>query len=107
MDQARKQAQTDAYNALSADHRAKVQSIVSQMESGTLSPERATVQIEDLLTPEESKAVSARAAQFHSTMRSIMESMPTPSPRPEDAARFLLMVSGKPGMPPPLPPPPP
>ena len=106
MDAARKQARTDALSALTPEHRAKVESIVSRLDSGALSPERATVQIEDLLTPEESKALAQREQQFHEKMRSIMESMPPPRPRSEDAARYLMMISGKfPEQLPPLPPP--
>jgi hypothetical protein len=69
MDQARSDAKTASYNALSADHRTKVQAIVDQFDAGTISDLRdAASQIDAVLTPDETKAVLAQ----RQTMRDAM-----------------------------------
>lgn len=99
---ARTQAQTAALSDLSADHRVKVQAILTQVQDGTLDPRAAGAQIDALLTPGEAKAVLAEASKLHASMQKAMAGMPPP-PHPmnrkPDAGRFLIMIS-RPPMPP-------
>lgn len=70
MMQARGDAKTASYNALSADHRAKVQAIVDKFNDGTIAdPRDAATQIDAVLTPDESKAALAQRDALHAAMR--------------------------------------
>ncbi len=93
MEQLRTQAQTNAMNALSADHRAKVQAIVAQVEGGSLSREDATKQIDALLTPDESRAVLAQGQKMHEAMQAVFTHSPRPNHRTPDAGMLLLMLN--------------
>jgi hypothetical protein len=86
MDQARNTAKTEAMNALSADHRAKVQAIVSQVQSGTLSRQDGSSQIDALLSPQESQAVLAAGQKMRNTMRSAFEANHPNEPAPNGSA---------------------
>jgi hypothetical protein len=97
MAKARNDAKTAALAALSADHRAKVQAIVDQFNSGTsvdvVAPPKA---IDAILTSSEAKAVLAQEA----TMRASMPARTgTGGPggygsrkRTPDAGRFLFQA---------------
>jgi hypothetical protein len=110
MDALRSQAKTDAYAALSADHRARVDAIVAQVAAGTLDPRDAGKQIDALLAPDETTAVVAVAEQSRKAMRATFGDMrggPPPGGPPPgapeagpprghhapSAGRFLIMVS--------------
>ncbi len=68
LEQARNTSKTEAMNALSADHRAKVQAILSQLENGSLSRKDAQTKIDNLLTPQESQAVLAAGQKMADAM---------------------------------------
>jgi hypothetical protein len=73
MEQARSDAKTASYNALSADHRAKVQAIVDQFDAGTLTdPRAAASRIDAVLTPDETTAVLAQRQALRSAMEQSM-----------------------------------
>ena len=96
MQAARDSAKTAAYNDLSAANRAKVQSIVDQVNNGQLTDLRAAAQqIDAALTPAETKAVLAERDKLMQTMRANMP------PRPDGA-----MGGPNPSAPPPNAPPP-
>ena len=70
MEAARGDAKTASFNALSADHRAKVQAIVDKFNSGaTADPREAASQIDAVLTPDEVKAVLAQRQTLRDAMR--------------------------------------
>ena len=70
MEQARGDAKTASYNALSADHRSKVQAVVDKFDAGTLAdPRDAATQIDAILTPDETKAVLAQRQSMRDAMR--------------------------------------
>ena len=70
MEQARGDAKTASYNALSADHRTKVQAVVDKFNGGTIAdPRDAASQIDAILTPDEAKAVLARRQAMRDAMR--------------------------------------
>ena len=114
LEQARSNAKTKAMNALSADHHAKVQAIVSQVESGGLSRRDAGTQIDGFLTPQESQAVLAAGKKMRDAMRAAFEanrpsdgSIPNGGPpsgggrpgsgrRTPDAGMTLIMLNGPP-----------
>jgi hypothetical protein len=101
-------AKTGALAALSADHRTRVQSIVGQVNAGTLDRRAASQQIDELLTPNEKTAISALSQKSRDEMRSLRESSgmtggpPAGAPqggpprggthRTPDPGRFLVMV---------------
>jgi hypothetical protein len=88
MQQARDNAKTAALNDLSAANRAKVQSIIDQINNGQQTDLKAAVQqIDAALTPAESKAVLAERDKMTQTMRANMP------PRPDGAG-----PAGGPGM---------
>ena len=105
-------AKTTSFNALSADHRTKVQAIITQFNSGSLSIADAVTQIDAVLTPDESKAVIAAGQTMRDGMRKMYQDAnggATPPPRegpppgggqgqrrPPDAGRFLLQVAASP-----------
>ena len=78
MQGARDAAKTAAFNDLSAANRAKVQSVIDQINAGQLTDLRAAAQqIDAALTPAEAKAVLAERDKM---MQSIRANMP---PRPD------------------------
>jgi hypothetical protein len=81
MQAARDAAKTAAFNDLSAVNRAKVQSIIDQINAGQLTDLRAAAQqIDAALTPAEAKAVLAERDKM---MQSLRANMP---PRPDGPA---------------------
>jgi len=112
MQQARDAAKTAALNDLSADHRARVQSIVDAVNNGTQTDLRAAAtQIDAVLSPDEAKAVLAERTKMMQTMRANMpqggpngagpgpgrgpdgQGNPNGMRRANDAGRFLLQLS--------------
>lgn len=115
MQQARDAAKTAALNDLSADHRARVQSIVDAVNNGTQTDLRAAAtQIDAVLSPDEAKAVLAERTKMMETMRANMpqrgpngagpgpggpgrgpdgQGNPNGMRRANDAGRFLLQLS--------------
>jgi len=80
MQAARDTAKTAALNDLSAANRAKVQSIIDQVNNGQQTDLKAAVQqIDAVLTPGETKAVLAERDKLNATMRANMP------PRPDGA----------------------
>ena len=71
-------ARTNAFNALSADHRAKVQSIVDQVNAGTLDRRDAATQIDAILSPDEKTAVLAEGKKMREAMRTYFAQNPPP-----------------------------
>jgi Spy/CpxP family protein refolding chaperone len=69
MEAMRAQAKTDAYAALSPDHRTRVQAIVAQVVAGSLDPRAATQQIDALLTPDEQRAIGSVEQKQREQMR--------------------------------------
>ncbi len=105
MQQARDSAKTAAFNDLSADHRAKVQSVVDAVNNGTQTDLRAAAtQIDGILSAGESKAVLGERDKMMQTMRANMpnggpgrgpdgQGNPNGMHRANDAGRFLLQLS--------------
>ena len=96
MEQARAQAKTAAFNDLSADHRAKVQAILAQVQSGSLEPQDAASQIDAVLSPSESQAVLGEAQKMRDAMQKAFGNDGPPRGmmnRKPDAGRVLLMLS--------------
>ena len=106
-------AKTSSFNALSADHRTKVQAIVTQFNSGSVSIADAVTQIDAVLTPDESKAVIAAGQTMRDGMRKMYEDANGGSPPPgrqgrppgagggqgrrrPDAGRILLQLAASP-----------
>lgn len=105
-------AKTTSFNALSADHRTKVQAIITQFNSGSVLIADAVTQIDAVLTPDEAKAVIAAGQTLRDGMRKMYEDAnggATPPPRqgpppgsgqgqrrPPDAGRILLQVAASP-----------
>jgi hypothetical protein len=88
MQQARDNAKTAALADLSAANRAKVQSIIDQINNGQQTDLKAAVQqIDAALTPAETKAVLGERDKLNATMRANMP------PRPDGAG-----PAGGPGM---------
>lgn len=111
--QVRADAKTASYNALSADHRTKVQAVITQFDSGSLSMADAVTQIDAILTPDESKAVIDQGQKMRDAMRKVFESGNGGSPPPggmqgrppgggqgqrraPDAGRILLQLGASP-----------
>jgi type II secretory pathway pseudopilin PulG len=69
MQQARDDAKTASLAALSADHRAKVQTVVDGFNAGTLDIPTASGKIDAILTPAESTAVLAQSQKLRDAMR--------------------------------------
>jgi len=106
MQKARDDAKTAAFNDLSAADRAKVQSVIDQLNNGQLTDLRAAAQqIDAALTPAEQKAVLGERDKMMQTMRANMPAGAPGGPPPEgrggerrgamrnDAGFFLLQVS--------------
>lgn len=104
-------AKTTSFNALSADHRTKVQAIITQFNNGSLAIRDAVTQIDALLTPDETKAVLAAGQTMRDGMRQIFEAANGGSPPPQrqgpppgaggqrrapDAGRLLLQLGASP-----------
>ncbi|HET9393491.1 MAG TPA: hypothetical protein VFO29_08265 [Candidatus Rubrimentiphilum sp.] len=105
----RADTKTASFNALSADHQTKVQAVITQFDSGSVSMPDAITQIDAILTPDESKAVIAQSQQMRDAMRKIFESANGGSPpsgppgggqgqprRAPDAGRILLQLGASP-----------
>jgi hypothetical protein len=90
------QAKSDAYGALTPDHRAKVQAIVGQVTAGKLAPRDAETQIDALLSPGERTSVGNVAESVHQKMRAAFGNGPAGGPPPPPPAG-----PGGPGGPPP------
>ncbi len=69
-------AKTNAFNALSADHRAKVQNIINQVNAGTLDRRSAAQQIDAVLSPTESQAVLNEGQKMRTAMRTYIQQHP-------------------------------
>ncbi len=98
MEQLRTQYKTAVLNGLSADHRAKVQAILAQVQSGSLDPRDASGQIDAILSPAETQAVLGEAQKLHEAMQKAMEQAQAQHHRgmgghKPDAGRFLMMLS--------------
>lgn len=98
MEQLRTQYKTAVLNDLSADHRAKVQAILAQVQSGSLDPRDASGQIDGILSPAETQAVLGEAQKLHDAMRKAMAQAQAQHHRgmaghKPDAGRFLMMLS--------------
>jgi hypothetical protein len=107
----RDSAKTTSFNALSADHRTKVQAIITSFNSGSVSIADAVTQIDAVLTPSESAAVLAAGQTMREAMRKMMEDANGGSPPPgrqgpppgsggqrraPDAGRLLLQLAASP-----------
>jgi len=105
-------AKTTSFNALSADHRTKVQAIITNFNSGSVSIADAVTQIDAILTPDESKAVLAAGQTMRDAMRKMRDAANGGSPPPDrqgpppgagqsqrrapDAGRILLQLGASP-----------
>jgi len=106
-------AKTNSFNALSADHRTKVQAIVTQFDTGSLAMADAVTQIDAVLTPTESAAVIAQGQAFRDARRKAFTDANGGSPPPSregrrpgaggqgqrrtpDAGRILLQLGASP-----------
>jgi hypothetical protein len=99
----RAQYKTAAFNDLSADHRAKVQALIDQVQSGSLDPRDASTQIDAVLSPAETQAVLAEAQKMRDAMHQAFSPPGGSTDQPPhrdgmmnrkpDAGRFLLMLS--------------
>lgn len=111
--QVRADAKTASFNALSADHQAKVQAIITQFNNGSVAMADATTQIDAILTADESKAVLDQSQKMRDAMRKVFAGANTGSPppggmqgraggagqgqrRPPDAGRILLQLGASP-----------
>ena len=71
-------AKTNAFNALSADHRAKVQAIIDQVNAGTLDRRDAGTQIDAILSPNEKTAILAEGKKMRDAMHQFFAQNPPP-----------------------------
>jgi len=105
--QARADAKAASLNALSTDHRAKVQAIVDSFNSGSsLDLKTPSKAIDAVLTPAEAQAVLAQATKMRAAMRAAYANNPngttgrgggsTSRKRTPDAGRFLLTTLASP-----------
>ncbi len=94
-EQARSQAQTATMSDLSPEHRAKVQAILAQVQSGSLDRRAASSQIDSLLSPAESQAVLGEAQKMRDAMRKAAANAQQTDHmnRKPDAGRVLLMLN--------------
>jgi hypothetical protein len=104
---ARDDAKTASLNALSADHQAKVQTIVTAFDNGTVDIATAATQIDSVLTPDEATAVLAQQQTMRDAMRAAiagsgrtggrgMRGGGSGHARKPDAGQFLLSVAADP-----------
>ena len=115
MQQIRSTAKTAAFNALSADHRARVQAIIDQVNGGSLDRRSAAQQIDAVLTPSETQAVLAQQAKMREEMHAVFAQSGQGGPGPggpgagghgpeggqhrqPDAGRTLVMLGSNRGM---------
>lgn len=110
MQQARDAAKAASLNALSSDHQAKVQTIVTAFDDGTLDIATAGAQIDAVLTPDEATAVLAQQQTMRDAMRAAfagnggsgrmggrgMRGNGNGQARKPDAGQFLLSVAADP-----------
>ena len=107
-------AKTNSFNALSADHRTKVQAIITQFDNGSVAIADAVTQIDAILTPDEAAAVIAQGQAMRDAVRKALAdanggaSPPPPGQgrppgaggggqrRPPDAGRILLQLAASP-----------
>jgi hypothetical protein len=81
LDQARAGARTQAMNALSADHQAKVGAIVSRVKAGQLTDLHAVVQqIDAILSPKEAQAVLTARDKLMADLRNAAPPADGPGP---------------------------
>lgn len=73
MEQLRATTKTNAFNALSQDHRNKINAIISQVNAGTLDRRDAVTQIDAILSPSEAQAVLAENKKMRDSMRTIFQ----------------------------------
>ncbi|HET7814674.1 MAG TPA: hypothetical protein VFL13_09915 [Candidatus Baltobacteraceae bacterium] len=73
MEQLRTTSKTNAFNALSQDHRNRINAIISQFNAGTLDRRDAVTQIDAILSPSESQAVLAEGKKMRESMRAIFQ----------------------------------
>ncbi len=73
MEQIRSSARTAAFNDLSSDHRARVQAIINQVNSGSLDRQAAAQQIDEVLSPSESQAILAQGSKMRDAMRTMYQ----------------------------------
>lgn len=107
MQQARTDAKTASWSALSADHQAKVQAAVDGFNNGTLDIPTASQQIDAILTPAESAAVLAQSQKLRDAMKAAFAAngggqggpgqggsgRGGMGARTQDAGRFLLSLA--------------
>ena len=101
MDQLHATAKTNAYNALTPDHRTQVQAIVAQVAAGTIGPRDASTKIDALLTPDEQKAVSAVEQKTFDDLHSAMAASGMPPPNGPPPGGPPPAAAGPPAGPPP------
>lgn len=106
-------AKTNSFNALSADHRTKVQAVITQFDAGSVAIADAVTQIDAVLTPAEAAAVIAQGQAMRDAMRKAFTdanggaSPPPGQGRPPgaggggqrrapDAGRILLQLAASP-----------
>jgi Spy/CpxP family protein refolding chaperone len=69
----RDDTKTAALNDLTPDHRAKVQAIFAQEQSGQLDPRDAATQIDAILTPDEAQKVLGEQQKMRDAIRTQMQ----------------------------------
>lgn len=104
-------AKTNSFNALSADHRTKVQAVVTQFDNRSVAIADAVTQIDAVLTPDEAAAVIAQGQTMRDAVRKVLAdanggASPPPGQgrppgaggqrRPPDAGRILLQLAASP-----------
>ena len=87
MQQLHDSAKTNAFNALSADHRARVQAILDQVNAGSLDRRAAATQIDAILSPGESQAVLNEQKKMRDAMRAYFAQNPPPGGTGQRAER--------------------
>jgi hypothetical protein len=95
MNKAHADAKAAAYLALTPTHRERVAAVAAEVAAGTTDRGTAAKLIDDMLAPDERKAVTDAAVKSWRAMRAAMgASPPHEAPRrPPSAGRYLLMVS--------------
>ncbi len=109
MQHVRDGAKTASLNALGADHQAKVQTIVTAFDNGTVDLTAAASQIDAVLTPGEATAVLAQQQKMRDAMRAAfagaggghmggqgMRGNGNGRAHKPDAGQFLLSVAADP-----------
>jgi hypothetical protein len=88
MQQARSDAKTASWNAISADHQTKIQAIVDGFNNGTLDIPTASAQIDAVLTPDETTAVQTQAQKLRDAMRAAYSANGASAGGPPAGGRF-------------------